>query len=142
MHRRRRVNDSQLFVVFSVSPCLRGFSIAFREPPIYFLRKPHKRVPIVVQRGTRFLSGNKNQIQPRWQIVLRQSERFTYQPLQPIAANGVAVLLRYAEAEPGYSAFVGGGKHQQVSVAGPLPQGVNAIELGRVLQPTLLPQAK
>ena len=99
-HRRQRVIDSQLLVLFSVSPCLRGFSITFSKPPTQLLRKSNKRVLIVAQCRTRFLSGDEYQVEPRWQIVLRQPERLAHQPFQPIAANRVAVLLRYTEAEP------------------------------------------
>lgn len=94
-----------------------------------FPRQSHERLLVIFQTSARLKSGDQHQVQPGGQVVLREAERFPQQPLEAVPPDRFAVLAGDAQAEAGPAALVGCGEDQQMPVAGPPPQGVDAVEV-------------
>lgn len=100
------------------------------QPFLQSSRQRYDGSAIVGESGFRTDAGNENQIKPRRNVILFKPEGFSQQPLNSLAADSIAVLLRDAESDPRLSLRTFVGENEQRVISRPNFAAVDSGEVG------------
>ena len=90
---------------------------------------PFERAFVVVDSSSSVLTWDQDQVEADWQVMSNVAEGFAQEAFEAASFNGIAVLLRDAQATTCFAEFVPRGKYEQMVVAGADLTGVDVAKL-------------